>query len=210
MPNPTTPSADDPSHDAAGSGFRPDIDEPDNVTAEPPAGDIDRDDADALYDNTDGGVPRPINWRTLSADDAEHEWLTLNDWVHWLRREFGLTAAIIPPYWHHHPELVWELSALHQRFLAAYDPYQDPSAPLIWMAEFAASRQRLHDWVAIAGTRLDRDRPTRQTAWPGEDPPPIEAETRITDRETDFVRFVIDDVRRRRHTAFGRDEADLS
>lgn len=141
---------------------------------------------------------QPLNWRTLSADEAEQEWLALNQWVHWLRREFGLSAAIVPPYWHRHPELVWELSALHQRWLAAYDPYQDPSAPLAWMAEFAAARQRLHDWVAISGTRLDRDRPTRQTSWPGEDPPPIEAESRITNREDDFVGFLVDDVERRR------------
>ncbi|WP_116953346.1 hypothetical protein [Jiangella endophytica] len=151
---------------------------------------------------------QPLNWRTLSADEAEQEWLALNQWVHWLRREFGLSAAILPPYWHRHPELVWELSALHQRWLAAYDPYQDPSAPLVWMAEFAATRQRLHEWVAVSGTRLDRDRPTRQTSWPGEDPPPIEAESRITHREDDFVRHVLDDVNRRRQAeaAFLDDE----
>lgn len=158
----------------------------------------------------EGPAPaQPLNWRTLTSDEAEQEWLALNAWVHWLRREFGLSAAIIPPNWHRHPELVWELSALHQRWLAAYDPYQDPSAPLVWMAEFAAARQRLHDWVSISGTRLDRDRPTRQTSWPGEDPPPIEAESRITHRENDFVRFVLDDVERRRHAeaAFHDDEA---
>ena len=50
------------------------------------------------------------------------------------------------------------------------------------------------------GTRLDRDRPTRQTVWPGEDDAePIE-DTPITDRDEDFVAFVIADVERRRQT----------
>ncbi|MCT3010914.1 hypothetical protein EFN05_02410, partial [Propionibacterium freudenreichii] len=54
------------------------------------------------------------------------------------------------------------------------------------------------DWVAACGTRLDRDRPTRQTVWPGEDEAePIE-DTPITDRDEDFVAFVIADVERRR------------
>jgi hypothetical protein len=186
-------------------------DEPDIVTAEAPRN-IEHPSPDLNASGQDLPAPaRPVNWRTLTSDEAEQEWLALNEWVHWLRREFGLTAAVLPPYWHRHAELVWELSALHQRWLAAYDPYQDPSAPLVWMAEFSAARQRLHDWVAISGTRLDRDRPTRQTAWPGEDPPPIEAESRITHREDDFVVFVLDDVRRRREAeaAFLRDQLDL-
>ncbi len=57
---------------------------------------------------------------------------------------------------------------------------------------------RLREWVATSGTRLDRDRPTRQTTWPGEDPAdPIE-EVTITHRDEDFVRFVLDEVERRR------------
>ncbi|MEX0705427.1 MAG: hypothetical protein WD041_02295, partial [Nitriliruptoraceae bacterium] len=61
------------------------------------------------------------------------------------------------------------------------------------------TRERLRDWVATCGTRLDRDRPTRQTIWPGE--PPADAsgdETVITNRREDFARFVTDDVNRRR------------
>lgn len=34
-----------------------------------------------------GEVPHPVNWRTLSAEDAEVEWLELNAWVDWLRLE---------------------------------------------------------------------------------------------------------------------------
>ena len=75
-------------------------------------------------------VPHPINWRTLTAEDAEYGWLALNEWVDWLRHEFGLPASIIPPAWHLHPELVGELSALHLHWLGAYAPAQHAPAPI--------------------------------------------------------------------------------
>lgn len=142
--------------------------------------------------------PRPINWNLLTADDAETEWLELNAWVNWLRRTYGLPASVIPPYWHRHPEVVWELSALHLHWLCAYDPEQNGSAPIGWHRDFADARQRLRDWVTASGTRLDRDRPTRQTSWPGEEPAEPVTDIVITDRDEDFVEFVISDVARRR------------
>lgn len=141
--------------------------------------------------------PAPINWNLLRADEAENAWLELNQWVNWLRATYGLPASVLPPMWHKHWELVWELSALHLHWLCAYDPQQSGSAPLGWHRDFADARQRLRDWVAASGTRLDRDRPTRQTVWPGEDPAsPIE-DVEIVDRDQDFVDFVIADVNRR-------------
>ena len=138
--------------------------------------------------------PHPVNWNLLTAEEAEAEWLELNQWVNWLRHTYGLPASVIPPLWHRHPELLWELSALHLHWLCAYDPEQNGSAPLGWHRDFADSRQRLRDWVAASGTRLDRDRPTRQTPWPGEAPAaPIEDQA-ITDRDADFVQHVLDDV----------------
>lgn len=131
--------------------------------------------ADDIEDALDGPLipepPHPINWNLLTSEEAEAEWLELNRWVDWLRRTYGLPASVIPPFWHHHPELVWELSALHLHWLCAYDPEQNGSAPLGWHRDFADARQRLRDWVAACSTRLDRDRPTRQTSWPGEEPP---------------------------------------
>lgn len=142
--------------------------------------------------------PHPINWNLLTADETEAEWLELNRWVDWLRHTYGLPASVVPPFWHRHPELLWELSALHLHWLSAYDPEQNGSAPLGWHRDFADARQRLRDWVAASGTRLDRDRPTRQTAWPGENPAgPIE-DTIIAHRDQDFVQFVLDDVATRR------------
>jgi hypothetical protein len=142
-------------------------------------------------------LPRPVNWRTLSAGEAEYEWLALNEWVNWLRREFALPASIVPPAWHRHPEMVWELSALHLHWLSAYHPSQHASAPIGWLADFRAAQTRLREWVALSGTRLDRDRPMRHTAWPGEDATQDAGETPIIDRDEDFVAFVIADVTRR-------------
>ena len=141
--------------------------------------------------------PHPVNWNLLTANDAEVEWLELNRWVDWLRHSYGLPASVIPPYWHRHPELVWELSALHLHWLCAYDPDQNGSAPLGWHRDCVDARRRLRDWVAATGTRLDRDRPTRQAVWPGEDSGEPVEESVITDRDSDFVDFVLDDVRRR-------------
>ncbi|MCT1986601.1 hypothetical protein M3C61_06125 [Dermacoccus abyssi] len=141
--------------------------------------------------------PHPVNWNLLGPEDLETEWLELNRWVDWLRHTYGLPAAVVPPFWHHHPELLWELSALHLHWLCAYDPEQNGSAPLGWHRDFADARQRLRDWVSASGTRLDRDRPTRQTTWPGEDPAPPVEDVVIGDREGEFVEFVLAEVAKR-------------
>ena len=144
--------------------------------------------------------PGPINWNLLDAPTAAIEWRDLDTFVTWLKDTFGLPPAIVPPYWHRHDELIWELSALHTHFLACYGDTASPSAPVAWMREFADCRQRLREWVAICGTRLDRDRPTRRTIWPGEPATSVAAEVEITDRATDFKKFVHDDVSRRSRT----------
>lgn len=41
--------------------------------------------------------PHPINWNLLTAHDLEQELLELNRWVNWLRLEYGLSAAVVPP-----------------------------------------------------------------------------------------------------------------
>ena len=144
------------------------------------------------------GPVHPLNWNLLSSDDAEVEWLELNSWVSWLRLSYGLTPAVLPPFWHRHPELVWELSALHLHWLASYDPEQHASGPLTWHRDFMEAQTRLRFWVQACGTKIDRDRPTRQTSWPGEPAYPTIAEVIINNRDLDFVRFVIADVAARR------------
>lgn len=149
-----------------------------------------------------GAVPRPVNWRTLSPESLEEELLELNAWVDWLRHEYGLSAQIVPPAWHRHPELLWELSALRQHWLFSFDTQAKGNQALAWHHDFALARERLRDWVTISGTRLDRDRPTRITAWPGgeaEDTLPQDTADRpVTDRTADFVSFVEEQVLARR------------
>ncbi|WP_120337471.1 hypothetical protein [Cryobacterium soli] len=170
---------------------------------------------DDSFEDLDGPLtaepPHPINWNLLTAEEAEVEWIELNRWVNWLRRTYGLPASVVPPLWHRHPELVWELSALHLHWLCAYDPDQHGSAPFGWHRDFADARQRLHDWVGASGTRLERDRPTRQIAWPGETPTRAADDIMIDDRDKDFASFVIKDVERRREAGaafYARDGAN--
>jgi len=137
---------------------------------------------------------RPVNWNDLSADEAQAEWLDLNAWVNWLRRTYGLPPTLVPPLWHRHDELVWELSALHVAWRNAYHPDAPASAPLAWHRDFAEARHRLREWVSTCGTRLDRDRPTRQTAWPGEEPAAATPVKAVEHRDEDFIQFVLDDV----------------
>jgi hypothetical protein len=144
--------------------------------------------------------PGPINWNVLDAEQAEAEWRDLDRFVLWLKTSFGLSPAIVPPYWHRHDELIWELSALHLHFLACFDEVASPSAPIVWMRDFAEARHRLREWVSICGTRLDRDRPTRQSFWPGEAVGAPSGEVEIRNRAADFEDFVRDDVLQRRRT----------
>jgi len=143
-------------------------------------------------------VPRPINWRTLPPDDLEHELLDLNAWVDWLRHEYGLSAQVVPPMWHRHPELLWELSALKQHWLFCFDAQAKGNQALAWHHDFAVARERLRDWVMISGTRLDRDRPTRVTPWPGGEvygwSEPDTKERPVAERTKDFLAFVVEQV----------------
>src|SRR5690625_2702042 len=59
------------------------------------------------------GVPDAVHRDLRRSDELEAELLALNEWVTWLRTTYGLPASVIPPFWHRHDELRWELSALH-------------------------------------------------------------------------------------------------
>lgn len=65
--------------------------------------------------------------QTITAEEAQVEWLEMNAWINWLRNTYGLNVGVIPPLWHRHPEPVWELSALRQHWLSAYQPKQHGS-----------------------------------------------------------------------------------
>lgn len=143
-------------------------------------------------------LPGAINWNLLLAEEADYEWHDLDHWVKWLKSSHGLSPSIIPPFYYLHDELVWELSALHTHWLCCYHQTAPASAPIVWRRDFEDAKRRLRDWVAISGTRLDRDRPTRVTPWPGETPVVQSAEITIQDRDGHFEEFVRQDVQRRR------------
>ena len=153
---------------------------------------------DAAADESEVEPPHPVNWNLLTSTDARFEWNELDGWVKWLRDTYGLGPTTLPPFWYRHWELVWELSALHLHWLCAYDPKQNGSAPLGWHRDFRDACVRLKQWTAECGTKLDRDRPTRITAWPGEPQPAPAEDIVILDRDADFAAFVDEDVARRR------------
>lgn len=82
-----------------------------------------------------------------------------------------------------------------------YDQQAKGNMGVVWHQDFAVARERLRDWVTISGTRLDRDRATRITAWPGGETegwiPPDTAEHPVTDRSEDFVAFLVEAVQAR-------------
>lgn len=142
---------------------------------------------------------RPVNWFLLTADEASAEWHDLDQWIKKVLRDtYGLPPSILPPFWHRHDELIWELSALHLYWRSSFDSEAPPSAPTMWHRELGEAKTRLREWVSLSGTRLDRDRPTRRTAWPGETPIAPEPECAIADRDEDFARFVLNDITTRR------------
>ncbi len=116
----------------------------------------------------------------------------------WPRRTYGLPASVVPPFWHHHPELLWELSALYLHWLCAYGPEQNSSAPCAWHCDSADTCQRLRDSVAASGTRPDRDLPTRNPTWPGEGLARSVEDVVIQDRVEECVDFVLAEVAKRR------------
>src|SRR3546814_20403817 len=71
----------------------------------------------------------PINWNTIGADEAEAEWLDLNAWVNWPRGTYGLDPNVLPPMWHRHDELVWELPDLPMPRMTCYAPAAPPPPP---------------------------------------------------------------------------------
>jgi hypothetical protein len=93
----------------------------------------------------------PINWLTLGPEEARSAFLDLNHWVDFVRTTYGLPPTVIPPLWHRHDELIWELSALHQHWLNAYHRDAPLSAPANWHHDFSLARERLREWVATNG-----------------------------------------------------------
>jgi hypothetical protein len=166
-------------------------------------------DEDALYEasgvNPAAGPgwddpPRPVVWPALTSDEAEFEWLTLNEWVEDLRVMFNLDVTVVPPFWHRHPLLVEHLSALRTHWLAGFDPEQHGSAPFGWLRDLDEWKNRMREAVSQLGCRIDSCRPQQRALWPGEPEPEVDGfppPPNLADRYDDFVAYVLWDVHRR-------------
>jgi len=105
-------------------------------------------------------------------------------WIRWCVRRYRLDHRTIPPCWYRHGALVEELSALCTGWQAAHTPTAPGNAPLEWHAHFAATRQRLGDWVARSGCRPDEHRDQQSTTW-------------VDEPDIDFLAHVTQDADRR-------------
>ncbi len=97
--------------------------------------------------------PLPICWPSLTAKERGEQFDALTDWLHWLTACYALDHRVVPSCWTQHAALVEELSALRTAWLSAFAATSPGSAPLEWHSHFAASRQRLADWVSRSGCR---------------------------------------------------------
>ncbi len=107
----------------------------------------------------DGFPPSPVCWPALTIEEHGEQLADLTDWVDWMTERYRLDHRTIPPCWPEHGDLVEELSALRTAWQYAYAHTARGDAPLDWHGGFAASRQRLADWVARAGCRAKEHRP---------------------------------------------------
>lgn len=103
--------------------------------------------------------PLPLCWAALTGQEREEQLDALEDWVRWLIHRYALDHRTAPPCWVHHGALLEELSALRTAWLTAYAVTSSGDAPLEWHAHFAATRQRLADWVSRTGCRKGEHRP---------------------------------------------------
>ena len=102
--------------------------------------------------------PLPLCWAALTGQEREEQLDALDDWVCWLTHRYALDHRTVPPCWGRHGALLEELSALRTAWLSAYAVTSSGDAPLDWHAHFAATRQRLADWVSRTGCRNEQHR----------------------------------------------------
>ena len=103
--------------------------------------------------------PLPLCWPALTEQEKEEQLEALNDWTRWLAHCYALDHRTVPPCWAQHGALLEELSALRTAWLTAFAVTSSGDAPLDWHTNFAATRQRLADWVSRTGCRSGEHRP---------------------------------------------------
>ena len=127
------------------------------------------------------------------------EWRDLDAWVDWLRAHLrpaadGDPAVVASP----RRADLGTLGAAHRTGSTPTTPTAHPRLRWRGIATSPSARNRLREWVSLCGTRLDRDRPTRQTAWPGEAPYEPASRSRSSTATPTSRAFVAEDVAARR------------
>jgi len=132
--------------------------------------DLDDDaDVDAYIEDALGTIPRPIDWRRLTHDQAASTWAALDTWVRWLVTRYALDHRDVPPCWYAHGDLVEELTALMTAHQAAFDRTGAATGPLDWHQTLATTRTRLQLWAARTGCRHREHRTPTPPAWAAPD-----------------------------------------
>lgn len=108
----------------------------------------------------------PVDWRAVSALDAEQRWSELADWVHWLIDRYVLDHRVVPPCWYLHGALVDLLAALRDHHREHLDRYATPSGTAEWQLMFRNLEPRLREWASRTGCSRDEHRPDVTTLWP--------------------------------------------
>jgi hypothetical protein len=111
----------------------------------------------------------PVDWRSVSAQDAAGVWAELREWVDWLRVEFGFDHRLVPSCWFRHSAIVNVLSALRDHWLAAYDPMGSLLGPGEWHRGLMQLEVRLRDWASRTGCAVGAHRPDVLIAYLADD-----------------------------------------
>ena len=103
--------------------------------------------------------PLPLCRPALTELEKKDQLKALNAWTRWLAHCYALDHRTVPPCWAQHGALLEEPSALRTAWLTAFAVTSPGDAPLDWHTNFAATRQRLADWVSRTGCRSGEHRP---------------------------------------------------
>lgn len=126
-------------------------------------------DVDAYIQDALSTIPRPIDWRRLTPDQAASAWADLDAWVRWLVTRYALDHRDVPPCWYAHGDLVEELTALMTANQAAFDRTGAATGPSDWHQTLATTRTRLQLWAARTGCRHREHRTPMPPAWAAPD-----------------------------------------
>ncbi|NNN22181.1 MAG: hypothetical protein HKL80_09305 [Acidimicrobiales bacterium] len=94
-------------------------------------------------------IPIATHWPSMSADEAQINWVNLFKWVEDLRSRFShLDHHVIPPCWWRHNGHVEALSALRDHELVSFMDSAPASAPLDWFRALRDISSMLRSWTS--------------------------------------------------------------